>query len=350
MARPTPRDPEMLAALIAVLRATATSQPSETEAVSTVAARARQEVDPAVAARLVKRFDRINPAIRRKALGEWLDRPVELTDRQVGADAGSVPVESGGNGGFGGRLGSEASRPGEVSETVTDGHPAADPAAVVPTYTISYRGMFAEAETTWDGFTNSDEVYFQTFASHIAADGENTIRKEQHPIDQPNYEDVDDGEPRIGPVAAVWKGDRVPMSLTVVAFEHDYGDPNKYREEIAAIVAAAALLVNYVYAPSALLKGLIAVITPLIIDGINWLLDTGDDRIGEPFIAVLDLPTIERYSGIYPSPYGTDDGNSLDKLQGHFFSDHRGSGAHYVAAFQVDREPALDRNANVVIV
>jgi hypothetical protein len=350
MARPTPKDPEMLAALIAVLRATAEAQPASAGVVSNAAERVKREVDPKVAARVVKRFDRINPVIRRKALGEWLDRPVELTAREIRADVGATAGDSGSVGGFRGRVGADTFGPGDAGAgTVSDGSTEGD-TAVVPTYTVSFQGMFAEAETSWDGLSNSDEVYFQTFASHIAADGDNPVRPEQHPIDKQHYEDVDDGEPRIGPIAAVWQGDRPPMSLTVVAFEHDYGDPDKYREEIAAVVAASAALFAVLFAPGAPVAALVAALTPVIIDAVNWLIDTEDDRIGEPSITVLDIPTIEKYAGEYPSPYATDSGNSVGNLQGHFFTDHRGSGAHYVAAFQVDRDPALDRNLSVVIV
>ena len=350
MARPAPRDPELFAALIAVLRATADPQPASAE-VTTVAERAKRDVDPAVAGRLVKHFDRINPRIRRKALGEWFERPVELTARQIDGEAAPAPVESGGSGGFGGRLLGETFGPGEgVTESMTDGESAND-ASIPPTYTVTYRGMYAEAETSWDGLTDSDEVYFQTFATHIEADGANSpTRAEQHPIDKQIYEDVDDGEPRIGPVAAVWKGDRLPMSLTVVAFEHDYGDPNKYREEIAAVVAAAVALLSYLYPPSALAKALIGTLTPLLVAALNWLIDTEDDRIGEPFIEVLDVPKAEEFGRRYPSPYASADGStSVADLEGHFFSSHRGSGAHYVAAFQVDREPPLDRDSGPIL-
>jgi len=202
--------------------------------------------------------------------------------------------------------------------------------------------MFCEAETDWDGFTNSDEVLFQTFATHYDDDGVNHTRDENQPYDKQIYEDVDRDEVRIGPVSAVWAGTNLPMSLTVVAWEHDYGDPDKYRAEIKVIVNAAAVLLAYLYPPAAAASALIAALQPLIVDGINWLLGTDDDKIGEPVVEVLDFGRIEELGSHEVSPYVYANNTKNTELYGHFFTHHRGGGAHYVAAFKVERDPAFE--------
>jgi hypothetical protein len=59
---------------------------------------------------------------------------------------------------------------------------------------------------------------------------------------------------------------------------------------------------------------------------------------------------MEQFSGLLPSPYArADHSPSIANLQGHFFSEHRGDGAHYAAAFQVDREPPLPRDSGPIL-
>lgn len=342
MARPAPNNPEMLAALVASLRATAegrTGTPME----RTVGERARAGgVDPVTAATLVARFDRINPAIRRTALGQWFDHPpVDLVPMEPAATGTTTPAS-----GLPGRRfdALRAGLPDAVLEAVSDGVASGTPS----TYTVTYQGMFCEGETNWDGFSNSDEVLFQTFATHYDEAGKNETRAETHPIDKQVYEDVDRGEVRIGPVAAVWQGQRLPMSLTVVAWEHDYGDPDKYRDEIKAIVVAGAALIGYLYAPGIAAKALITALTPLIVDGLNWLLDTGDDRIGEPVVEVLDFARIEELGNNQQRYYTYDNDTKNSNLFAHFFTHHRGSGAHYVAGFKVERDPAFEPEIIIV--
>ena len=61
------------------------------------------------------------------------------------------------------------------------------------------------------------------------------------------YSDIDSGEERIGPVAAAWQGNSDPVSLTVVVFEHDQGDPDVYKEQIDDIVKAAIAVASHYY-------------------------------------------------------------------------------------------------------
>jgi hypothetical protein len=177
-------------------------------------------VKPATAKRVVGRFDGHNEGRRRSALGPYFDRPVQ---------EGSART-AGTRGGFGGRLGAGSVGRVGINPDWLDRLDELLPADGTPaTYRITYQGLVAEAETNWDGFSNSDEPYAITTAVHIADDGSNTVRTEHDPVGKTSYEDVDAREERIGPVAACWEGQAFPVSLSVVAFEHDYGDPNEYK-------------------------------------------------------------------------------------------------------------------------
>ena len=220
-----------------------------------------------------------------------------------------------------------------------------------PVYTVRYQGLFCQKETSWDGLTNSDEVYVITSAVHIDPDGGNSVRTVRHPVSntQTHYEDVDDVEERIGPVAAAWEGNSDPLSLSVFVFEQDYGDPDKYKDDVDAIVKAAiaALVAAYpVLAPLELLSGTIS-------DAVNWLLDTGDDLISTETVilpnAVLEMYSTQGYTIAYQGyklnitfpkvtvvPFMT-------HLQYHFVTEHKGSGADYIIAFDVTRNPPMTR-------
>jgi len=298
-------------------------------------------VDPAVAARIVRRFDGLNAGMKRSAFGQYLDTPVSLQP--------ATPPSGGTSAGGGGAAGPGRFRVG-ISDAIRDRITEAIDATPAPVYTVTYQGMVCEAETTWDGFSNSDESYAITTAVHYEADGSNVTRAEHHPHDKTSYEDVDAHEERIGPIAACWQGSRLPMSLTVVAFEHDEGDPNAYKDEIKAIVAAAAAVIGYLYAPGVAAAALIAALSPLIVDAINWLFDTGDDQIDSPRTEVIDFTTIEQmgiheptaYVYTYPVFFGGPR-TVVSNLYGHFFTHHSGSGARYVFGFQVERNPPFVR-------
>jgi hypothetical protein len=352
MAQPAPQKPELLAATLAAMRAVAenrTGTPFEAEMVAKLGAAG---VKSETAKRVVGRFDRRNEGLRRSALGPFFDSPIP----ERGAAAATAPADAastsaaGTGGGFGGRLGGGAvGRIGinsgwldRLDELIpVDGTP--------PTYRITYQGLVAEAETNWDGFSNSDEVYAITTAVHIGDDGSNTVRTEHHPVDKTAYEDVDAREERIGPVAACWDGQNLPVSLSVVAFEHDYGDPDQYRDEIHQAVLAAVAVLIWVYPPGAAALAALELLKPLITDLINYLFDTGDDQIGEAQTEVLEQARFESLGVLEPSPYiynftmlGTVH-PIVTNLYGHFFSTHRGSGAKYIFGFQVERDPAFVR-------
>ena len=105
------------------------------------------------------------------------------------------------------------------------------PPPAPPVYTLRYRGLYCQEETTWDQASWSDEVYVITSAVHIDANGHNVVRTEALPTAQSHawYDDVDSGEVRFGPVAACWRGNSDPVSLTAVVYEHDQGTRTRTR-------------------------------------------------------------------------------------------------------------------------
>lgn len=224
-----------------------------------------------------------------------------------------------------------------------------------PLYTVRYQGIFCQGETSWDRGSTSDEVYVITSMVSIDANGINQARTERHPQGQPAYYgDMDTLSERYGPVAATWQGySEHPVSLTAVVFEHDEGDPDAYRDEVEAIVKAAIAVLSKLYPPAAVL----ALLHDTITDAVNWLLGTGDDIIGTETV-VLPQATLELYAALQWSFYiGTRSEPIISgmrlvgfqtvphstNLPYHFFTTHRGSGATYVVAFDVERKPSIER-------
>lgn len=213
---------------------------------------------------------------------------------------------------------------------------------VDPVYTVRYQGIFCQEETSWDGLSDSDEIYVISSAVHISSDGQNSVRTERHPVGQSSYDDVDSGETRLGPVAAVWNGNTEVVSVTAVVFEHDFGDPDKYKEDIDALVKLGLAALVAVWPPLVALEALSGTIS----DAINWVLDTGDDVV-ETQTVVLPKSRLEEFAGTPPSFY-----NHLrpvfppitTNLMHHFLTRHRGGGATYICGFDIDRKPPLPRD------
>jgi hypothetical protein len=240
-----------------------------------------------------------------------------------------------------------------------DGGPLGDQPTIAPdgprpkpVYTIQYKGLWCQDETTWDRFSSGDEIYLITSAVHIDANGQNIVRTERHPAAQTEiwYGDVNSAEERTGPVAACWFENSDPVSLTVVVVEHDEGDPDAYRDEIDALVKAIIAVLVFFYPE---LKWVELLSTP-IADAVNWVLGTGDDPL-EMKTVVLPRALLEQYAGQWPAPYigsRTDSGGLfgsatvipvVTNVMQHFITSHNGGGASYVAGFEIVREPPIDR-------
>ena len=111
------------------------------------------------------------------------------------------------------------------------------------------------------------------------------------------YGDVDSGEERVGPVAACWFNNADVVSLTVVVFEHDEGDPDAYKDEVDAFVKAAIAVLSYFYPALAWLE----LLSGQIAGTINWVLGTGDDPV-ETQTVVLPRALLELYASQMASP------------------------------------------------
>jgi hypothetical protein len=213
-------------------------------------------------------------------------------------------------------------------------------------YTINYTGMHCIDETHYD-WAGSDEIYIITSAAHIAKNGDNVVRTERHPINNGKsgiYGDVDSHDTRVGPRAACWNGQvanvQLGMSLTTVVFEHDYGDPDHFKEDIDDAVKLALGIVALLYPPSRALIALI-VASGYVTDFVNWLIDTGDDEIGT-VTHVLDFSDLEDYArsnlinySEYPGATGSS--GKPTGLMYHFRASVNDN--DYVAAYQVTRNP-----------
>lgn len=351
MPRQRPQDPEALAALIAVLKAYAEGRTDTEVGRSATERLGSAGVDRDLAQRMVARFERIRPSIRQRALGDFADvstvrlRPRSIDEGQLpiradrepferldtqGAGSGTSTASNTGTGTATSR-GREVREASRINENVNERADEHQPAS----YQIHYEGMYCREETGWDRFSWSDEIYAVTSAVWISADGQqNPDRTEKHPTDAEAYGDVDAGEVRRGPVASCWAGSLFPVSLTVVAWEHDEGDPNAYRDEVAAIVKAALTVASILY-PGATAVLVLEAASGIITDGINWILDTGDDQIGIAHTEVFEQSTLEELGKRPAAPYP----GTQEKLWGHFFSTHKGSGAEYVFAFKLERTP-----------
>ncbi|SRR6266542_937158 len=218
-------------------------------------------------------------------------------------------------------------------------------------FLLTYKGLYCKSETSWDGLTDSDEIYLTTTAISIDDQGNNVVRTEKHPITQDHYNDVDTGESRSGPVAAVWQGKEQTMSLIVHCREQDYGDPNKFKSEIETAVNAAV-----VAAQSSGLDPLSARFLSWVGTwAINYLLDTGDDNIdtnthifagrdiwGTSTRSVEVLRVQRQVMRQVPWGFGsghlelttvTDDTH----ISQNFTMEHKGSGAHYISCYEMSK-------------
>ena len=149
---------------------------------------------------------------------------------------------------------------------------------------VRYTGLHCFGETDWDQSSDSDEPYV-IFAM--------TTPKNVWSATSRIYDDVDGGEQRPD-LQELYRGRPYGLNIGIVLMEHDFGNPNKYRDEVMTVVSG-------VHAAGVVGLGLIPVVGPLIAavagsalgslmpklgGAINDLLDTGDDRIGTTTITL----------------------------------------------------------------
>lgn len=145
---------------------------------------------------------------------------------------------------------------------------------------VFYTGLACFGETDNDQLSSADEPY--VIFGVVSA-----VPREPSAPRTVIYEDVDAGDSRVDNIE-LYRGLPYGLSLTSVLMEHDFGDPDKYREKIKQGVAAASAAVAAATVAAPIVGPLLAVgvgavlneLGPYIVDGINDALDTQDDNIG----------------------------------------------------------------------
>ena len=148
---------------------------------------------------------------------------------------------------------------------------------------VHYTGMYAFGETDSDGFlTSSDEPYVNI--------GVVTPSVTLPAVRSQIYNKVDAGDSRPD-LIELYRGDPEGIALAVLLMEHDDGDPDKYKDAVAASVATASAAVSAALltvpggpflAPAA--AAVLLEIGPDIVSAINDLLGTGDDVLGNTVV------------------------------------------------------------------
>lgn len=349
-----PKNPEFLVGTVAAMRLLSGERQPQTPLEQEVLRRLQAlKLKPEVAKRLVAAFDVKPEGDRQRLLGQFADKShalkgmsafapahVELRDHRNGASSG------GASGGMStARTAAAAGTAGPLSEEAT-----IDGTLPAIHYTIRYQGLWCQEETDGPG---SDEIYVITSGLSINNSINHEVETLRHPLgtQSSHYKDVDSLEKRIGPVAVVYTGSPDTLSLAVVVMEHDYGDPDHYRDDVKTFVDGAIAFATYVWGPAAVL----GFFEDSIVDAINWILGTGDDVIDSqvvswerPALEALAVQTPGEYQGTkresIPSPTGGLPTfgpvvNAPTGLFVHFVTKHRGDGAEYVVGFDIVRDP-----------
>lgn len=149
---------------------------------------------------------------------------------------------------------------------------------------VHYTGLHAFGETDWDQGSSADEPYV-IFAM--------TTPKNVWGATSRVYEDVDGGDQRPD-LLELYRGRPYGLNVGIVLMESDFGDPNRYRDDVIKVVTG-------VHTAGTLALGLIPVVGPVIaavvgpalgslmpaIGGaISDAFDWGDDRIGSTTVTL----------------------------------------------------------------
>jgi hypothetical protein len=352
--RTPPTDQEAFASILLALRAFADGGPAQNDFERTVIGQLQaSDTKEDFASQLVANFDRLVPAMRQRALGSFGQAGFVPQPRRAPAGAGQAPASAS----------PFVIRPPDfaaeaIGPTGTFVDPANPPDNQVFQYGIRYVGFHCDEEVGDPGdflVQTSDEVYVVTSAVSINRDGTNTVTTTKHPIDRDEYGDVDIGETRLGPVAQCWQGTDFPVSLTAVAYERDFGDPDKYRDEIDAAVKAAIAVGGYLFGAGAPTIVILEFLSTQITDLINWLIDTDDDQVDIARTAIMDQLFVEVLGRKGPSrhihkqrlPFGGEI-EFQTPLVSHFTTRHSGLGGRYVFGFDLERNPPFVEAPDVV--
>lgn len=344
-----PKNPEFLAGTVTAMRLLSGGRQAQNQFEREILARLQAlQLKPEVAKRIVAAFDAKPQADRKRLLGRFAEKnyalegvtpsappEVVVRDHRRGASAGGTSSAA------------SSSRVGPASDVVgpMDGEATRDGTPPGIRYTVRYKGLWCQEETNGPG---SDEIYVITSGLAINNSVNSTVETLSHPMGthSSHYEDVDSLEERIGPVAVVYTGSPDTLSLAVVVMEHDYGDPNHYRDEVKAFVDGGIALATYLWGAAAAL----AYFEDNIVDAINWILGTGDDVISSqvvgwerPALEALAVSQPVLYQGtklqVTNNPLVSTPVNFQTNLLIHFFTEHHGDGSKYMVAFDIERDP-----------
>ncbi|HYI68831.1 MAG TPA: hypothetical protein VEX87_03740 [Skermanella sp.] len=149
---------------------------------------------------------------------------------------------------------------------------------------VHYTGLICFEETNWDASSNSDEPY--VIISTVAYNGGHTEKTR-------TYDDVDGGESRPD-LLDVYLGKPWGLAIHCLLMEHDEGNPDKYKEVVKNAVMAASAGISTVTALvpivgpalSGIVGPLLKLLEPDIVGGVNALLDTDDDQLGQHAIVL----------------------------------------------------------------
>ena len=138
---------------------------------------------------------------------------------------------------------------------------------------VDYKGLYAFGITDGAG---SDEPYM--LITVITPDGSQPVMLSEL------YNDVDSGEPRADDVP-IYRGGVQPLSLLIVAMEHDFGNPDEFKGLVDTAVdtakQAAAAGGAYLGGPAGgeVARRVAEEAGPYLAKAISGALDTQDDRI-----------------------------------------------------------------------
>jgi hypothetical protein len=193
-------------------------------------------------------------------------------------------------------------------------------------YRIEFAGIYCQKETSWDQASAHDEPYvlftitqrFREPWSHRSSVYENL----------PGGADgIDSGDDfrELPPLLTLFgqAGHEPAEETAIVAtvMEHDFGNPDEYKEEIELLVRAAQA---YAASQGVPIPDAVA---NLVVEGINDLLDTDDDLIGVN-TAVLGPEAFPAYATTPLTHF-------KQQLHYHFFTYHTDGDAKYYAMYRV---------------
>lgn len=141
---------------------------------------------------------------------------------------------------------------------------------------LTYKGIHCFGETDGPG---SDDDY--AIIGVTAATGNPDEPTVASTVQTRLYEDVVNRE-TVPDHIELYRGKPYGLTISFLLLEHDQGDPKKYYAAVKkSVEKGAEVLASYLTGPVALVAGpVLEAVVPAVTDGINSLLGTGDDVIG----------------------------------------------------------------------